>query len=403
MSYLLPYTKWRRIFESVLNEENKNFDNLVGTYSLEQLPKALEDSGYSPEKGYIRISDGNPVLAKGRAESLKKLIAQQLPSKAEETIIFTENIKISILDSIVHKETDEEYQYVEGKINIKIEPKTLPDIKLYSLLAKIHVIKGQNKPYLMITTSGAGDRTQNEYNYDDQHIAKTNELIKKQNPGAVNGFITFNVISTTGTGGYFNLVPIPEGFDAWQNETLYFKSKENYLKYKEWIKGIARISGDTSKTNDLRNQTGVGEIVKSNGISATVVQDLTATKLAKGTQLAVAYDKGATGSIGDVPKVNQNIQEDDKLIVIDKGININNQYFKDNLIGISNEYKDEVLSLMSNFIKTNIPSGFILTEVNITLIGHASSQNATNRLPKGLTEPDHTYNGHVPRNYWVAH
>jgi hypothetical protein len=400
MSYLLPYTKWRRIFESAINEENKNFDNLVGTYSLDQLPKALEESGYSPEKGYIRISDGNPILAKGRAESLKKLITKELPNKVD---IESNNIIITINDSIVHKEADEEYQYVEGLAEIKIRPFTKPLVNpyKYSLLSKIHVIKGQNKPYLMITTSGAGDRTQNEYNYDDQHIAKTNELIKQQNPGAANGFITFNVKSTTGTGGYFNLVPIPEGFDAWKNETLYFKDESNYLKYKEWIKGIARISGDTSKTNDLRNQTGVGEIVKSNGIAATIIQDLTGSKLAKGTQLTVAYDKGAIGELGNIPKVDIN-KEQYETIKLDP-IKLDNNYFKDNLIGVKPEYSDEIINMIVKYIDSKVTDTFQLSKISIALVGHASSQNATNRLPKGTDKPDHTYNGHVPENFWVHH
>jgi hypothetical protein len=398
MSYLLPYTKWRRIFESAINEENKNFDNLVGTYSLDQLPKALEESGYSPEKGYIRISDGNPVLAKGRSESLRKLLNDKLPDSFNSA-----DISIKINDAVVHKEEDEKFQYVEGILKIEVDTEVLPETTYpYSLLSKIHVIKGQNKPYLMITTSGAGDRTQNEYNYDDQHIAKTNELIKKQNPGAVNGFITFNVKSTTGTGGYFNLVPVPEGFDAWQNETLYFKSKENYLKYKEWIKDIARISGDTSKTNDLRNQTGVGEIVKSNGINATVLQDLTNSNLAKGTQLTVAYDKGSIGSIGDVPKKKENTGGY-KLIKIDSPLIISNKYFKDNLIGLNSQTLNELYEIVLNFIKQNTPKSYIVKSISAELTGHASSQNATNRLPNGIDKPDHTYNGHVPENYWVHH
>lgn len=398
MSYLLPYTKWRKIFESALLEENKNFDKLVATYTLSQLPKALENSGYSPENGYIRISDGNPVLAKGRAENLKNILAKELPDK-----LSTDNININVADSIVHKEEDEEYQYVEGKIKVKAkklistEPELFPKYKLH---AKIHVIKGQNKPYLMITTSGAGDRTQTEYNYDDQHISKTNELIKKQNPGAANGFITLNVKSTTGTGGYFNLVPVPDGFDAWQNETLYFNDQNNYLKFKEWIKGIARISGDTSKTNDLRNQTGVGEIVKSGGIQAQVVQDLTGQNLAKGTQLTVSYDKGAIGTLGKVPTSTKSI-DSHKDIQIADSIKLNNKYFKDNLIGLSSQNKDDLFKIIIQHIKDNIPKGYLIESIDIELIGHASSQNATNRLPKGIDEPDHTYNGNIPKQYWV--
>jgi hypothetical protein len=395
MSYLLPYTKWRKIFESALLEENKNFDKLVATYTLSQLPKALEDSGYSPENGYIRISDGNPVLAKGRAENLKNVLAKELPDK-----LSTDNININVADSIVHKEEDEEYQYVEGNVKLEVDSTPEPIKYPYSLYSKIHIIKGQNRPYLMITTSGSGDRTQTEYNYDDQHIAKTNELIKKQNPGATNGFITLNVKSTTGTGGYFNLVPLPEGFDAWQNETLYFKRQDTYLKFKEWIKGIARIAGDTSKTNDLRNQTGVGEIVKSGGIQAQVVQDLTGQNLAKGTQLTVAYDKGAIGEIGEIPTSTKNKKYE--IIKVDP-ILLNNKYFKDNLIGLSDLSKDEILNIILTSVKSKIPKKYKLISVNIELIGHASSQNATNRLPKGVDKPDHTYNGNVPEQYWVHH
>ena len=40
-------------------------------------------------------------------------------------------------------------------------------------------------------------------------------------------------------------------------------------------------------------------------------------------------------------------------------------------------------------------------KIKVSIKGFASSDNATNRLPKGVEKPDHTYGNRLPVDKWI--
>jgi len=57
--------------------------------------------------------------------------------------------------------------------------------------------------------------------------------------------------------------------------------------------------------------------------------------------------------------------------------------------------------ILAEKLKQKRITDFRLVELGANISAFASSENATNRLPEGITEPDHTYGNRVPVDKWV--
>lgn len=80
---------------------------------------------------------------------------------------------------------------------------------------------------------------------------------------------------------------------------------------------------------------------------------------------------------------------------------LDKNFFKDNMISIKPESYKELFDGINNLMIQKGISRFALVELGSNISAFASSDNATNRLPEGTTEPDHTYGNRVPVDKWV--
>ena len=80
---------------------------------------------------------------------------------------------------------------------------------------------------------------------------------------------------------------------------------------------------------------------------------------------------------------------------------LDDNFFKDNMISIKPETYKKMFDDILTLIKQKGIEDYRLVELGANISGFASSDNATNRLPEGTTEPDHTYGNRVPADKWV--
>ena len=80
---------------------------------------------------------------------------------------------------------------------------------------------------------------------------------------------------------------------------------------------------------------------------------------------------------------------------------LNDNFFKDNMISIKPDSYKELFDGINNLIIQKKINEFKLYELGANISAFSSSDNATNRLPEGTTEPDHTYGNRVPVDKWV--
>jgi hypothetical protein len=76
--------------------------------------------------------------------------------------------------------------------------------------------------------------------------------------------------------------------------------------------------------------------------------------------------------------------------------------FSDNMISFNPDESREAYNKFFTAISRKQKAGEIIKGVTLQINSSASSARATNKLPNGVTKPDHTYGGKVPTNLWTT-
>jgi hypothetical protein len=75
--------------------------------------------------------------------------------------------------------------------------------------------------------------------------------------------------------------------------------------------------------------------------------------------------------------------------------------FLDNMITLQPGSYQKVFDSIKTEVDKQKAENLQIDSITATIKGYASADRATNRLPKGVAAPDHTYGGHVPVQYWI--
>ena len=78
--------------------------------------------------------------------------------------------------------------------------------------------------------------------------------------------------------------------------------------------------------------------------------------------------------------------------------------FKNNMVFVdgNNSEVQNAINQLDGYIQKSKEGEKELKSIGITINAGASELRATNRLPEGVTKPDHDYGGIVPANMWTT-
>jgi len=373
-------------------------EQTVREYSLNQLPAELEKINYVPSAAnYIAISDGNPWLAENRAINLKNFLVANIQKQVG---IPFDAAAVKVEETAVSPNKGDQYQYVEGTIYGLMEKKTIPATKYaYDLLYNFYDIN--NVPHIIVTKLGMGAPVQvGNTNYN-------NSALKLQRDGATaisaGGFVVFDQESSS-LGNIAILIPIPNIYAQRDGSRLYFKDAKSLNQMREFIQTYTDGSDVYTKNPESNylssrwtsTQGGGGNYLvgREGGAPATI---LTGPKKGK-TSISRTYYKATgdgqaaepgTGTKGEWVKIGS------FQLSKEKGS------FLDNMVTIQPGSYQQVFDSIKADIDAQLANEFQIKSLTATVKGYASADRATNRLPQGVTAPDHTYGGHVPAKYWI--
>lgn len=407
---------------NTLNEEISRIKSIMGlqeqtnpafktysklTFKLDELPAGI--ANYNPSIGYIRIDGGNEWLATNRANSLKNLLLSQFKENIEEKDIIVDETKV-----LGSGDTN---QYVIGTFKGKM--KKLPEKQgkyPYTILYNFYDIDGV--PHILVTQAGKGSPQKLDSTGDKnaRWVAEFNKFLSK-----IPSEYGAKIVSQTVGGGdvsgpnkqetlYGIMIPITQekfGYTARGQGVVHFNEKGGD-KFNAMAKFIADYTDDDFRTDEsLKNPNatqhnftssaggggnyGFGDL--GTGRSAKIVSannpngdDITIKRMESSQEGTVPGDviKGKEGGWFDLGSYK-----------------LDSNFFKDNMISIKPETYKSLFDGIINLIKQKGIDDYKLVELKANISGYASSDNATNRLPKGTTSPDHTYGNRVPVDKWV--
>jgi len=387
------------------NPAFKKFSNL--TFKLVDLPAGL--SNYNPSMGYIRIDGGNEWLASNRAISLKNYLLTYFKSNIKDNNIRINETKV--LGS------GNENQYVIGTFYGKMKKAPERQEKYpYSILYNFYDIGGV--PYILVTepTKGSPEKLDASGKKNITWVNRFNNFLNKI-PAEYKPIIVNQTVGGGDTQGpnkqetvYGIMIPITQdkfGYTAREKGVLYFDS-EGINNFKQTANFIAGYTDNDFRTDEsLKNPKATQHNFTSaaGGGGNYIFGDLGSGK--KGKVLSTNNPNGSDITIkrmepsveGDVPGAIKSGSEEEWF---DLGTyKLGDNYFKDNMISIKPDSYKQLFNDIVNLINSKRKVRFDLIEIGANISAFASSDNATNRLPEGITEPDHTYGNRVPVDKWV--
>ena len=386
------------------NPAFKTFSNL--TFKLGELPSKL--GNYNPSMGYIRIDGGNEWLASNRAISLKNYLLNQFKSNIKDS-----NIKIN--ETKVLGPGDEN-QYVIGNFygKMKKEPERQEKYP-FNILYNFYDIGGV--PHICVTQRGKGTPEILDSTGDRNMKWVTRfEKFLSQIPSEYQPKIVSQTVGGGGTSGpdkgetqYGIMIPITQekfGYTAKDKGQLFFDAK-GANKFKETAEFIAEYTDDDFRTGESLSKPNATQHVFTSayGGGGGIFGDL-----GDGRNAKILSSKNPNGS-NIVIKRNEPSAEGNIPGSIKSGSNeewfdlgtykLDDNFFKDNMISIKSDTYKSLFDGIINLIKQKGINDFTLIELGANISAFSSSENATNRLPKETTEPDHTYGNRVPVDKWV--
>ena len=386
------------------NPAFKKFSNL--TFKLTDLPSKL--SNYNPSIGYIRIDGGNEWLASNRAISFKNYLMSQF-----EGSVTNEDIRINETKVLG---PGNENQYVIGQFygNMKREPEKQSEYP-YSILYNFYDIGGV--PHILVTQLGKGSPQKHDATNGNERWLRDFDKFVAKIPTEYNPIIVNQTVGGGGPNGpdksetlYGIMIPITQdkfGYTAKKRGVLYFN--EDSVKFFQYTgKFIAEYTDDNFRTEGpLKNPNatqynftsaaggsgnyGFGDL--GNGRRGKVLT----TNNPNGSDIIIKRMEPSV--VGDIPGQVKSGSEEEWF---DLGTyKLDNNFFKDNMISIKPESYKELFDGIKNLIIQKGINNFALVNIGANISAFSSSDNATNRLPEGTTEPDHTYGNRVPVDKWV--
>jgi hypothetical protein len=372
----------------------------IKVYSLSQLPAALESSNYVPSPtNYIVISDGNPWLAANRAISLKNFLAKNVEQQVK---IPFDTESVTVEETAVSPNKGDQYQYVEGTLYAILEKPGIPiETYKYQLLYNFYEINGV--PYIVVTAPGKGSPILNSPDTNQQ--TDVNSLLKNGATAIGQGGLIVKE-QLPGEANYGIVVPLPNNIKFKRSGTrLYFSdlnSLDTMSKFIEQYTDGAPILSKNRDTADLvsnnftSTQGGGGNYIfgRKGGTKITI---LNGPKPNTATTLTRTYGEsgdGAGKSVAGTGTSPERIKIGTFQLTKEEGA------FLDNMITIQPGAYQKIFDELKTAIAQYTPK-FKIVSITASVKGYASADRSTNRLPKGITKPDHTYGGAVPVQYWV--
>lgn len=386
------------------NPAFNKFSNL--TFKLDELPAGI--SNYNPSAGYIRINGGNEWLASNRAISLKNYLLNQFKGNIED-----QNVKINETKVLG---AGNENQYVIGTFYGKMrKPPERQEKYPYTILYNFYEIGGV--PYILVTQQGKGSPEKLDSSKGNtEWVNRFNKYLNKI-PAEYNAKIVNQTVGGGSTEGpdksetvYGIMIPITQekfGYTAREKGRVHFDAK-NVNKFREMANFIAEYTDDDFRTNEsLKNPNATQHNFTSStgGAGNYIFGDLGTGRNAKilstnnpnGDDIVIKRMESSVE--GNVPG---GVKKGSTEEWFDLGsYKLDDNFFKDNMISIKPDTYKQLFSGIMGLIKQKFGERFDLVELGANISGFASSDNATNRLPEGTTEPDHTYGNRVPADKWV--
>ena len=387
------------------NPAFKTFSNL--TFKLTDLPSKL--TNYNPSIGYIRIDGGNEWLASNRAISFKNYLMNQFKGKIEEG-----NVKVNETKVLG---PGNENQYVIGQFyGSMIKPPKKQETYPYSILYNFYDIGGV--PHILVTepSKGAPEKLDATGTKNISWVNRFEKFLSKI-PAEYNPIIVSQTVGGGGPDGpdksetlYGIMIPITQdkfGYTAKEKGVLYFDQKR--VKFFQYTgKFIAEYTDDDFRTKEsLKNPKATQHNFTS---AAGGGGNYGFGDLGDGRRGKILTTNNPNGSdiiikrmepsvVGDIPGQDKS---GSKKEWFDLGTyKLAENFFKDNMISIKPESYKELFDGINNLIIQKGIKNFDLVELGANISAFSSSDNATNRLPEGTTEPDHTYGNRVPVDKWV--
>lgn len=407
--------------QNLLNEEIRRIKNMMGlqeqtnpafkkfsnlTFKLDALPAGI--ANYNPSIGYIRIDGGNEWLASNRAISLKNYLLNQFKGNIED-----QNVKINETKVLGAGDVN---QYVIGTFYGKMrKPPERQEKYPYTILYNFYEIGGV--PHILVTQQGKGSPEKLDSSKGNTTwVERFNKFLEKI-PAEYNAKIVNQTVGGGSAEGpnraetvYGIMIPITQekfGYTAREKGRVHFDANRAD-KFKEMSKFIADYTADDFRTDEsLKNPNATQHNFTSStgGAGNYIFGDLGTGRKGKilslnnpnGTDIVIKrMEPGIEGVVPGEVKSGSTEQW------LDLGTyKLDNNFFKDNMISIKPDTYKQLFDGILSLIKQKFGERFDLVELGANISGFASSDNATNRLPEGTTQPDHTYGNRVPADKWV--
>jgi len=386
------------------NPAFKKFSNL--TYKLTELPSKL--ATYNPSMGYIRIDGGNEWLASNRAISYKNYLLSQFKGKIEDGDIKVNETKIL--------GPGDENQYVIGQFYGRmVKPPEKQEKYPYTILYNFYDIGGV--PHILVTQRGKGSPQKHDGTKGNETWIREYDKYIAKIPTEYNPIIVNQTVGGGGPDGpnkfetlYGIMIPITQekfGYTAKDKGVLYF-AKDKVINFQNMGKFIAEYTDDDFRTEEpLKNPkasqynftsaAGGGGNYGFGDLGDGRRGKILTTNNPNGSDIIIKRMEPSV--VGDIPgKVKSGSKEE----WFDLGTyKLDDNFFKDNMISIKPDSYKELFDGINNLIKQKGINNFALVNLGANISAFSSSDNATNRLPEGTTEPDHTYGNRVPVDKWV--
>ena len=369
------------------------FGDYVVTYKLHDLPNAIKN--YDPSKGYIRIDGGNEWLANSRSNSLKNLLIQNMSKNLKLDDFGENNIKIEKAEVLG---SGNENQYVIGTLygTMSKPPQTQEEYP-FQIWYNFYDIGGI--PHIIITKRGKGllpHKSERNEEIDDLYLRRGIKSV------GVDNFIAVKQKHPQ-TIRYATLLPINKnmGYISWKNGILYFDDEEKYNNVRNFIneftEGNPEITKNNAQTRYIKTSGGGGNymIGTEDGLKNTIIYGKN-----KGKEIIIK--RQIVGKEGNIPGETKEGSKEEWFKFGD--IKLDQNFFEDNMISLLPNTYDKIFSEINKIIAQKVGIERFRKEtikIKVSIKGFASSDNATNRLPKGVEKPDHTYGNRVPVDKWI--
>jgi hypothetical protein len=370
-------------------------------FNLDQLPQELQRINYKPDPAtYIAITDGNPWLAENRAISLKNFLIANIQKQIG--IPFDANA-VKVAETAVSPNRGDEYQYVEGTIYGYMEKPPVPEDK-YQFFLRYNFYEVNGAPYILITKQGKGNLISNPTGGTERAGV---DKLQSQMP---NGSILFKH-NMPGEIHYGILVPLPNTYVEKSQSTLYFDDLVTLTNMKDFIQQYESAPVKFTKNPDANivladfvtgGNGGIGNGIEGSGGSGANIEIIAksgvATKVPEKSIVKSTYGKYGKGIDANKPGTGT---EGAWAPIGSFQLSKAEGAFLDNMITLQPGSYQKVFDSIKADVQEQLAKGLQIKSLTAVVKGYASADRATNRLPQGVTAPDHTYGGHVPAQYWI--